>query len=78
MRDLVIIGAGGFGREVAWLVEEINRAAPTWRLLGFIDGDERKWGQVVNDYPVLGDFSAVQSLAPGVAAVCAVGDPAAI
>ena len=24
MKDLYIIGAGGFGREVAWLVERIN------------------------------------------------------
>ena len=24
MKDLVIIGAGGLGREVAWLVEDIN------------------------------------------------------
>lgn len=28
-------GAGGFGREAAWLVEEINRSHPTWELLGF-------------------------------------------
>lgn len=24
MKDLYIIGAGGFGREVAWIVERIN------------------------------------------------------
>lgn len=37
MKDLVIIGAGGFGRETLALVEEINEAAPTWNFLGFID-----------------------------------------
>ena len=26
MKDIVIIGAGDFGREVAWLVEGINKA----------------------------------------------------
>lgn len=26
MKDLYIIGAGGFGREVAWLVERINKS----------------------------------------------------
>lgn len=77
MKDLVIIGAGGFGREVAWLVEEINRRRPTWRLLGFIDEDEGKRGRTLNGYPVLGDFSAVGRLPQGLAAVCAVGDPAA-
>lgn len=25
MKDVVIIGAGGFAREVAWLIEEINK-----------------------------------------------------
>ena len=37
MNDLIIVGASGFGREVAWLVERINRVTPTWNLLGFMD-----------------------------------------
>lgn len=27
MKDLYIIGAGGFGREVAWIIERINDVA---------------------------------------------------
>jgi hypothetical protein len=34
MKDLYIIGAGGFGREVAWIVERINSIKPTWNLKG--------------------------------------------
>lgn len=34
MKDLYIIGAGGFGREVAWLVERINETLPTWNCEG--------------------------------------------
>lgn len=37
MRDLVIVGAGGFGREVADAVDAVNATAPTFRLLGFVD-----------------------------------------
>jgi sugar O-acyltransferase (sialic acid O-acetyltransferase NeuD family) len=37
MRDLVIIGCGGFGRESADVVDAINEAAPTWNLVGFVD-----------------------------------------
>ena len=37
---LVIIGAGGFGREVLELVRDINEARPTFRLLGFLDDGE--------------------------------------
>ena len=36
MRDLIIIGAGGFGREVAWLVERINKKSIVWNLIGFV------------------------------------------
>ena len=42
MKDLVIIGAGGFAREVAWLVEEINKEKPSWNLIGYIDEDPDK------------------------------------
>ena len=37
MKNLVIIGAGDFGREVSWVVERINAQTPTWNLLGFVD-----------------------------------------
>lgn len=37
--DLVIVGAGGFGRETVDVVEAVNAAAPelVWRLLGVVD-----------------------------------------
>lgn len=37
---LVIIGAGGFGREVLDLVTDINASAPTFDFLGFLDDGE--------------------------------------
>lgn len=39
MREIIIIGAGGFGREVADIVHAINSASdqPRWRLLGIAD-----------------------------------------
>lgn len=72
MKDLYIIGAGGFGREVAWLVERINAVSPTWKLKGFIDDNEALWGSSEGGYPVLGgtDFLIQQGEAY---AVCAVG-----
>lgn len=35
--DLVVIGCGGFGREVADIVDAINEVEPTWTFLGFVD-----------------------------------------
>lgn len=38
MTDLVIIGAGGFGREMYEHINRINKeVTPTWNFLGFID-----------------------------------------
>lgn len=37
MKKIVIIGAGGFGREVEWLIERINENNPTWELIGYVD-----------------------------------------
>ena len=73
MEDIVIIGAGGFGREVAWLIEEINDFEKTWNLKGFLDA-KKLIGEVVNDYPVLGDISWL-SEHKHVKTVVAIGDP---
>ena len=54
MKDLIIIGAGGFGREAAWLAERINKYAPTWNLLGYIDDDPKMQGKLINGKRVLG------------------------
>jgi len=32
MKDIAIYGAGGFGREVACLINKINEVNPTWNL----------------------------------------------
>lgn len=72
MKDLYIIGAGGFGRDVAWLVERINEIEPTWNIKGFIDDNESRWGTKENDYVVLGGCDYLKTLGE-VYAVCAVG-----
>ncbi len=72
MKNLVIIGASGFGREIAWLVERINKIEQTWKIVGFIDDNEKIAGQVINGYTVLG---TTQKLAEfkDVYVVCAIG-----
>lgn len=40
MKDIVIIGAGGFGREVEWLINRINEKYSTYNIIGFIDDNE--------------------------------------
>lgn len=54
MKDIYIIGAGGFGREVAWLVDRNNKIESEWKLKGFIDDNESIWESTENGIPVLG------------------------
>ena len=72
MKDLYIIGAGGFGREVAWIVERINSIKPTWNLKGFIDDNETLWGSKEGEYHVFGGCEYLSAL-EDVYVVCAVG-----
>ena len=72
MKDLIIIGASGFGREVAWLVERINKIDPSWSLLGFLDDSDELQNTIVNGYRVLGKTIKTSDY-PDAYFVCAVG-----
>lgn len=73
MKDIVIIGAGGFGREVAWLIEDINKANKEWNIIGFVDDNERIQGTDVNGYLVIGTIEWLTKRSLYV--VNAIGDP---
>ena len=73
MKELYIIGAGGFGREVAWLVERINETEKIWDLKGFIDDNKDIWGIMEDDYPVIGGCDFFETIQHDVWVVCAVG-----
>ncbi len=79
-RPLYIIGAGGFGREIAWLVERINTSAVTagqdepWDLKGFIDDDESIYGNVLDGYKVHGGHEVLENYGEDVWCVLAVGN----
>lgn len=72
-KKVVIIGAGGFGREVAWLIERINNVAPTWQLLGFVDDDESKFSQKFYGLSVLGDIDWLNQQPDDLCVICSVG-----
>lgn len=39
MKDIIIVGAGGFGRELLEVIKHINSVKPTWNIKGFINDD---------------------------------------
>jgi len=54
MQSVVIVGAGGFGREVLEIFKDQNKISEMWDILGFIDENKELWGKLINGYPVLG------------------------
>ncbi len=73
---LVIVGAGGHGREVADIARDRARCGRPVELLGFVDEDPRLRGKTVAGAPVLGDWSWFEGRRRrGLSVVCAVGDP---
>ena len=60
MRDLIIVAAGGHGRETVDVVEAINRQTPTWNLLGFVDDGDVDQELVERRAPLLGPLTALE------------------
>lgn len=54
MNDLIIVGAGGFGREMAQIIEDINNVEMTWNVLGYIDDNEDALNGYPTEYRILG------------------------
>jgi len=67
----LIIGAGGLGRESAWLVRRINEQCRQWNVLGFLDDNAQNKGKYIDDIPVLGGCEAVVDY-PDAYVVCAI------
>ncbi len=69
MRDIAIYGAGGFGREVACMINEINVRESVWNLVGFFDDGLPKgtavghWGIVLGDCATLNSWPSLLSIA---------------
>ena len=77
MEDIVIYGFGGFGREMATILREINRREPTWNLLGYIDdgcepGTSNRYGRV------LGGMDYLNACQSKLAVMMAIGNPAVV
>jgi sugar O-acyltransferase (sialic acid O-acetyltransferase NeuD family) len=74
MPEIAIYGAGGFGRETALLIEQINRVEKRWELIGFFD-DGIKKGETVDGFSVLGGIEEVNSLKRNISLAVAIADP---
>jgi sugar O-acyltransferase (sialic acid O-acetyltransferase NeuD family) len=72
MKDIIIIGAGGFARETAWLIEEINYTEAVWNLIGFYEEKDSDI-KLLNGYKVINREEFLKY--PDAFLVIAIGDP---
>jgi sugar O-acyltransferase (sialic acid O-acetyltransferase NeuD family) len=75
MNRIAIYGAGGFGREIACLINSINHVEKQWDLIGFID-DGLPVGTKNNFGTVLGNINYLNSNTDKLAVAISVATPA--
>lgn len=75
MKDLAIYGAGGLGREIAVLIDQINARKKRFRVVGYFD-DGRSKGTDVDGLKVLGGLAELNRWKKPLEVVIAIADPA--
>ena len=74
MKKIAIFGAGGFGREVHFLIQQINATRQTFEFIGYFDDGKDK-GTIINNFPVLGDVNDLNLWEKDLGIVLAIGEP---
>ena len=76
MKNLIIIGVGGFAREVYWHAQKAHGFGDAWQIKGFLDGDIKLAAADYELLPakVLGDVNNYEICADDVF-TCAIGTP---
>lgn len=75
MKDIAIYGAGGFGREIACLLNKINKVNKTWNLIGFFDDGIEKGKDVSHFGKTLGGIKELNQYPDDLSVVLAIGSP---
>lgn len=73
-KKLAIYGAGGFGRETAVMISQINDHTPSWDVIGFFDDGLRKESEV-DGLKILGGIDNINSWPEDLSLCVSVADP---
>ena len=74
MEDIAVYGAGGFGQEVACLINAINEVKKEWNFIGFFD-DGLPIGFKTFGYEVIGGIDKLNAYDKSLHLVIAIGNP---
>ena len=74
MKKIAIVGAGGFGREVKMLIDQINEKQKTYEIVGFYD--DKNYQKSINGIPYIGEISKLNQVKENLCIAIAIGVPA--
>ena len=77
MTDIIILGAGGFAREVLFLIEDKNEAEgrTEFNLKAFSEDNSKRAGELINGTPII-DTKEIEDMdRNSIKLICAIGDP---
>jgi sugar O-acyltransferase (sialic acid O-acetyltransferase NeuD family) len=74
MNKIAIYGAGGFGREVKMLIDQINRQEKKYEFIGYFDDGIAK-GALIEDCIILGGMNDLNSYSDKLLLVVSLADP---
>jgi sugar O-acyltransferase (sialic acid O-acetyltransferase NeuD family) len=74
MKKITIIGAGGFGREVKMLIDQINHNEKKYDFIGFYD-DNVQSETIINGFKVLGSINELLQIDYNLEVVISIADP---
>lgn len=75
MKDIVIYGIGGFGREIMESLEQQNKATKQYRIVGFVDDDKERVGDIINGHSVIGTGEYLEKYETPICVLVGVGSP---
>ena len=74
---IIIFGAGGAGREILYVILDINAKKNNYDVLGFIDDTPELQNKIINGFPVLGDTSYLLNYDDAISVFLAIANPSA-
>jgi sugar O-acyltransferase (sialic acid O-acetyltransferase NeuD family) len=75
MKNLLIIGARAFGREIYNMALQTKEYNTEWIVKGFLDDDKSAISEFASDYPPVIDSVKNYNIQPNDVFICALGDP---
>lgn len=75
MERILVYGSGGLAKEIAFLIEEINKKKEIFKIFGFLDDNTKNHGKTVYKYTVLGGSEYLKTFPGRVSVILGIGEP---